>query len=104
MILDARTLYDFFVQNSAGHWGAVGEVDLFAAVEELVVTPFVLGELEALVRDRVGAEGWVATLDQLGSGAWTIATIDPAHLAAMRQHVANGATLAAASVAVLRAS
>lgn len=104
MILDATTLYGFFVQNSSGHWGAVGEIELFAGIEELVVSPFVIVELEALVRERVGAEGWLAVLDQLASGAWSVATIDPGHLAAMRDLVADGATLAGASVAVLRDS
>lgn len=104
MILDAATLYAFFVQNAPGHWGALGEVELFAGIEQLVVSPFVVAELEPLVRERVGAEGWLATLDQLAGGAWSIATIDPSHLAAMRDLVAGGSTLAQASVAVLRAS
>lgn len=104
MILDAAGLYAFFVQGSARHWAVTGEVELAASYEELVVSPFAVVELELMVCERVGPEGWLAVLEQLSSGAWTIAHADAAHLGAMREHVAGGATLAEASVAVLTAS
>jgi hypothetical protein len=104
VILDATKLYGFFVQNSPGHWGVVGEVEFVAGFEELVVSPFVVAELESVIRERVGEDGWLAALDQLASGAWTIAAVDPPHLAAMREFVERGQTLAGASVAVLLAS
>ena len=101
MILDAETLYAFFVRNSQRHWSVAGAVELAVTHEELVVSPFVIVELEKLVRDRVGAEAWPKVLQELGGGAWTIAAVGAAHLTAMSGHVEGGATLAEASVAVL---
>ena len=72
-----------------------------AEYEQLVVSPFVIAELEPLVRERFGVEGWLVVLDELAGGAWTLATVDEGHLAAVRQLVAHGAGLAAASVGVL---
>lgn len=104
MILDAATLYDYFVYDSAGHWGVAGEIEFVGTFEELVVSPFVIAELEVLVRERVGDDGWLAALERLAGGAWTIPAVDTAHLSAMLEHVDRGETLAGASVAVLRAS
>ena len=101
MTFDAETLYSFFVRGSDGHWAIVGEVELLQRSDQLVVSPFVLVELEARVRQRFGLEGWLTILDELAGGAWTIAPVD---LAAMREHVAGGATLAEASAAALSAS
>ena len=101
MILDARDLLDFFDRRAAGHWSALGRVETLATVEELTVSPFVIGELEAMVRERYGPEGWLAVLDELAGGAWTIAPVAPGHLAAVRERVAAGEALAGASVAVL---
>lgn len=101
MILDAGELYAFFVQNSRRHWAVAGELELVGSREALVVSPFVIVELEVIVRERVGPEGWLVVLEQLSCGAWSIAAVDAEHLQAMREHVEGGATLAAASVAVL---
>ena len=101
MILDARTLADYFDRRSVGHWAAAGTIESLAEVEELVISPFVVGELEEMVRERFGLTGWLAVLEQLASGAWTIASVDAEHLDAVRARVAAGETLAGASVAVL---
>jgi predicted nucleic acid-binding protein len=101
VILDAHALYAFFVRDSPQHWAVAGELELVGSFEELLVSPFVVAELEVMVRERVGADGWLLALEQLGGGAWTIAPVDAPHLAAMHRHVAAGATLAEASVAVL---
>ena len=101
MILDAASLYAYFVQDSPQHWAVTGRVELAAGHEKLVVSPFVIVNLEVMVRERVGVEGWLLALEQLASGAWTIASVDAEHLDAVRARVAAGATLAGASVAVL---
>ena len=101
MIFDAEMLYAFFVMDSKRHWAVAGETELVAGLEDLIVSPFVIAELEGIIKARLGLEAWLAVLEQLGGGAWTIAPVDPEHLAAARERVAGGEALAAASVAVL---
>lgn len=101
MILDADGLLNYFDRSSPRYWAAAGTIESLAEVEELVVSPFVIAELETIVCEKFGIEGWLVVLDELAGGAWTIATIDAAHLAAVRDRVEAGETLAGASVAVL---
>jgi len=101
VILDAQTLLAYFDRTHERHWSAAGEIELLAETERLVVSPFVVVELESLVREPYGVEGWLLVLDELGSGAWTIPPADPAHLRLLRPHVEGGASLVAASLAVL---
>jgi hypothetical protein len=103
VILDATTLLSFFDRESVDHWAVTGEIELAAEIEQLVVSPFVIAELELIVRERYGAEAWLSTLDALAQGAWAIAPVSPQHLAALRPRVASGASLATASVDVLAA-
>jgi predicted nucleic acid-binding protein len=103
VIVDARTLLSYFDRTAESHWSVAGEVEFAATFEQLVVSPFVIAELEAMVKERFGAEGWLAVLDELARGAWSIAEVDPEHLRAVQERVEveSGATLAEASVAVL---
>ncbi len=101
MIFDAATLLSFFDRDDASHWAVTGTVELLAGVEPLVVSPFVIAELETIVTIRYGAEGWRATLDQLASGAWAIAPVDPGHLRRVAERCGGGESLAAASSEVL---
>jgi len=101
MILDAGTLLSFFDREDAAHWATRGRIELAREFEPLVVSPFVIAELEGVITTRFGAQGWLATLEQLAGGAWTIAAIDPRHVEAARRRVAAGESLAMASVGVL---
>lgn len=101
MILDAKTLLRYFDRDAVGHWSVAGEIELAAEFEQLVISPFVIAELESIVRERYGAEAWLATLDAIAQGAWTFSAVSPEHLAALHPRVAAGASLAAASVEVL---
>lgn len=101
MILDAATLLAYFDAAASSRWAVVGQIELAAETEELVVSPFVIAELEPLVRANFGQVGWLAVLDELSGGAWTIACFDHEHLAAVRDRVSAGASCAEASVAVL---
>ncbi len=87
MILDAETLVAFFDAESADHWSVAGEIEFVAEFEELVISPFVIAELEPVIRTKFGLEGWLAVLDELAGGAWTIAVVDAAHLGAMRERL-----------------
>ncbi len=82
MIFDAETLYAYFVSNSRDHWAVAGEVEMLAAFENLEISPLVILELESLILERIGAEGWFAVLDELGGGAWTIVPLDLGELRA----------------------
>ncbi|MDJ0335796.1 VapC toxin family PIN domain ribonuclease [Salinibacterium sp. G-O1] len=108
MILDAKTLVEYFDAGAEGHWSVAGEIEFVAEFEQLVVSPFVIAELEPLVRAKFSFEGWCAVLEELAGGAWTIAVVDAAHLAAMRQQLdtqcVDRNTSADASAAVLAAS
>lgn len=105
MILDAQTLLAYFDARAALHWSVSGEIELLPETEKLIVSPFVIAQLEPMIRREFGLEGWLATLEELAGGAWTIAAIDRSHLAAVRQMSAvAGSTIAEASVVVLAAS
>lgn len=101
MIVDGATLLSFFDRDDPGHWAAMGQIELAAESESLVVSPFVISELETVVRERCGLEGWLAALEQLAGGAWTLAHVDPTHLAALRDRIASGSSLGTASADVL---
>jgi hypothetical protein len=110
VILDAESLLSFFDRTRSNHWAIAGSIDLAADGERLVVSPFVIAQLEPLVRAQFGREGWLAVLDELAGGAWHIAVIDAAHLGAMRSVLDSAPdavaadSCAEASVAVLTAS
>jgi predicted nucleic acid-binding protein len=73
--LDANALLAFFDRTVGEHWSVAGEVEFLATFEQLIVSPFVIAELETIVRARYGTDGWVAVLDELAGGAWTIAPV-----------------------------
>ncbi len=106
MILDAKMLAEYFDAGAAGHWQVAGEIEFVAEFEQLVVSPFVVAELEPVIRGKFGQEGWLAVLEELAGGAWTIAVVDGEHLGAMRAwlEIAGERNCADASVAVLVAS
>jgi hypothetical protein len=102
VILNARILLSYFDSGAPDHWTMTGRIELAAEFEQLIVSPFVIAELEPMILADFGEDGWLAVLDELAGGAWTIATIDAAHLGAMREQLAAGVGCAAASVAALR--
>jgi hypothetical protein len=101
MIFDAATLLSFFDRDDVNHWTVAGTLELLAGVEPLLVSPFVISELEPIVIATYGLEGWRATLEELGRGAWTFAQVDEDHLARVAERCAEGRSLAAASCDVL---
>ncbi len=95
MTLDSATLIAYFDRTDPEHWSASGRIEAVAGYEELTVSPFVIAELESLALERYGLVGWLAILDELAGGAWTIGAVD---LEAMMQSVEAGASLATAAV------
>jgi len=90
VIFDAEMLYAFFVADSKRHWAIAGETELAVGSEDLIVSPFVVAELERIVRERLGLAAWLAVLEQLASGAWAIVAVDTEHLTSVRERAATG--------------
>ena len=74
MIIDTSALLAFFDRDEPDH-EAVSRV-LSDAGEPLVVSPYVVAELDYLVASRLGLTAELAALQELASGAWDLATMD----------------------------
>jgi uncharacterized protein len=79
---------------------------LVADIEEpLVVSPYVVAELDYLVASRVGVDAELAVLDELAGGAYELAQLDSSDLeralAVIRRYRDQSIGLADASIVVL---
>lgn len=79
MIVDTSALLAFFDTDEPDH-AAVSGV-LSDAAEPLVVSPYVIAELDYLVATRLGAPDELAAMRELAGGAWDLASMDAADLA-----------------------
>jgi predicted nucleic acid-binding protein len=70
VIVDTSALLAFFDASEPDHT-AVSEV--LAAADVLVVSPYVVAELDYLVATRHGVDDELAVLDELAGGAWDLA-------------------------------
>jgi len=74
MIVDTSALLAYLNDGEARH------AEVRAAIDDdpgpFVVSPFVLAELDYLVLTRHGVSAELATLDELTSGRWDLATAD----------------------------
>lgn len=71
MIVDTSALLAFFDRDEPDHV-AVTHV-LAEATEPLVISPYVVAELDYLVASRLGTAAELAVLDELAGGAWELA-------------------------------
>ena len=71
VIVDTSALLAYFDANEPDH-AAVADV-IEKGDEPLVVSPFVVAELDYLVATRVGVDAELAALRELTSGAWELA-------------------------------
>ena len=74
MIVDTGALLAFFDTDEPDH-GTVSAV-LGGAREPLVVSPYVVAELDYLVASRLGVSAELAVLRELTGGAWDLPAID----------------------------
>lgn len=72
MIVDTSALLAYFDANEPDHEAVARAID--ASIEPLVVSPFVVAELDYLVATRIGADAELAALRELSSGAWELAS------------------------------
>lgn len=71
MIVDTSALLAYFDANEPDH-NAVSRV-IDGRDEALVVSPYVIAELDYLVATRIGVDAELEVLRELASGAWELA-------------------------------
>lgn len=105
MIVDTSALLAFFDTDEPDH-RTVSSV-LTDATEPLVVSPFVIGEVDYLVATRLGVSAELAVLDELAAGAWDLPAFSAEDLRQARSVIARYGDqqigVADASIAVLAA-
>lgn len=87
LIVDTSALLAYFDAAEPDH-AAVAQA-LEVAADLLIVSPYVIAELDYLVATRHGAEAELAVLDELASGAWELASFGPDDLRRARSVVAK---------------
>jgi hypothetical protein len=78
VIIDTSALLAYFDTDEPDH-GAVAAI-LEDTDEPLVVSPYVVAELDYLVASRLGVTAELAVLAELAGGAWDLPAIDDAGL------------------------
>lgn len=71
LIVDTSALLAYFDASEPDH--AAVEKDLGASTDLLIVSPYVIAELDYLVATRHGVDAELAVLDELTGGAWELA-------------------------------
>jgi uncharacterized protein len=103
VIVDTSALLAFFDIDEPDH-EAVSAV-LSGATEPLVVSPYVVAELDYLVASRLGVEAELAVLGELIGGAWDLPAIDVGDLinarAVIERYADQDIGVADASIVVL---
>jgi len=87
LIVDTSALLAYFDASEPDH--AAVEHDLNASTDLLVVSPYVIAELDYIVATRHGVHAELAVLDELTGGAWELAGFDVADLQQARSIVAR---------------
>ncbi|MBK5305934.1 MAG: PIN domain-containing protein [Frankiaceae bacterium] len=85
MIADTSGLLAYFNAAEPAHERVKAAVE--AATEPLIVSPFVIAELDYLLAARVGVSAELAVLGELGSGAYELPALTAADIAACAQLV-----------------
>ena len=78
MIVDTSALLAYFNAREPDHEAVSGVIDIND--ELLVVSPYVLAELDYLIAKRVGVDAELEVLRELSSGAWELAVVGVAEL------------------------
>jgi len=105
VIVDTSALLAFFDSDEPDHAAVTTIVD--AATEPLVVSPYVVAELDYLVASRLGVSAELAVLGELAGGAWDLATFGTEDLAqaqaVVERYADQSIGLADASIVILAA-
>ncbi len=79
MIVDTSALLAYLDSGEPEHAAVVAAIE--SSDEPLVISPFVVAELDYLVRTRHGSDAQHAVLAELAGGAWELADFDRQRLA-----------------------
>jgi predicted nucleic acid-binding protein len=79
VIIDTSALLAYFNSREPDHDGVARVIDEHAD-GILVVSPYVVAELDYLVATRIGVDAELAVLRELSSGAWHLADFDAGNL------------------------
>jgi predicted nucleic acid-binding protein len=105
VIVDTSALLAFFDAGEPDHDAVTATIA--DSSDPLVVSPYVLAELDYLVATRHGVKPELDVLTELSSGAWDLASIDANNLRAARDVIERYADqdigVADASIVVLAA-
>jgi hypothetical protein len=74
VIIDTSALLAYFDTDEPDHQAVAAVID--DTDEPLVVSPYVVTELDYLVASRLGVAAELAVLAELAGGAWDLAAID----------------------------
>jgi len=83
LIVDTSALLAFYIPREPMH-AAVRDA-LLASTDPLIISPYVVAELDYLVATREGVPSELAVLRDLAGGAWTFASFDGDDLTAAIQ-------------------
>jgi hypothetical protein len=105
VIVDTSALLAFFDTDEPDH--AVVTTVVESATEPLVISPYVLAELDYLVASRLGVAAELAVLRDLAGGAWDLAAFGTEDLArahaVVERYADQSIGLADASIVILAA-
>ncbi len=105
MIVDTSALLAFFDTDEPDHAAVTTVLD--TTTEPLVISPYVVAELDYLVASRLGVLAELAVINELAGGAWDLATFGTEDLAQARVVVERygdqSIGLADASIVILAA-
>ncbi|HET7388649.1 MAG TPA: PIN domain-containing protein [Nocardioidaceae bacterium] len=87
LVVDTSALLAYFDASEPDHEAMAALIDSVADL--LVVSPYVVAELDYLVATRHGVEAELAVLDALTGGAWELAGLDVDDLVLARSVVAK---------------
>jgi len=103
ILIDSSALFAAIDETQLGH--AAAAAALHAAEPPLLLSPFVLAELDYFLAKRIGQEAAIGLLEEVAAGVYQLETFDRADVAAaldiMRKYKDNDLGLADASVVVL---
>ncbi|HEY7822845.1 MAG TPA: PIN domain-containing protein [Acidimicrobiia bacterium] len=86
VIVDTSGLLAFFNRNEPLHHEVVAAVD---EAQDLVVSPYVVAEVDYLVATRHGVGAELEILDELSGGAWMLADFEKGDIREARAVVAR---------------
>lgn len=78
IIADTSALLAFFNAGDANHLAVRTYID--GLVEPMVVSPFVVAEVDYMVATRLGVDAELRVLEELASGAYVLAQLDAGDL------------------------